>query len=173
MVENFRLVDGVLSGIAVDYEPHIVRHVGAHLLDNADNFLEFFHQVVFVVQTASGIYQHHVATAGHSRIAGIERHGRRVRAFLMLHEFGTRTLRRGFQLINGRRAECIAGGNHHLLALVLQAGGKLTDGGRFTGTVYANHKHHVGLTLEFKRRRVLEQAFRFTPHDVKHLFCRK
>ena len=91
----------------------------------------------------------------------------------MLHEFSTRALGPCFKLVNGSSTERIASSNHDLLAFVLETGSKLTDRRRLAGTVHANHKHHMRLTLEFKRRRVLEQAFRFITHDVEHLLCRK
>ena len=91
----------------------------------------------------------------------------------MLHEFGTRTFGPRFKLVNRRRTERIASGNHHLLAFVLEACRKLTDCRRLACTVHTYHEHHMRLALEFKRRRILEQAFRFVTHNVEHLLCRE
>ena len=50
---------------------------------------------------------------------------------------------------------------------------ELSDRRRFTGTVHANHKEHVRISLKFKLRRIHQKAFRFRAQNVQNFILRK
>jgi hypothetical protein len=47
------------------------------------------------------------------------------------------------ELLDRRGAEGVAGGQHHAVALLLQALGQLADGGGLAGAVDADHQDHL------------------------------
>ncbi|MNN93142.1 hypothetical protein D3C81_2115330 [compost metagenome] len=51
------------------------------------------------------------------------------------------------QLLDGGGAEGVAGGEHDLLAILLQLLRQLADGGGLAHAVHADHEDHVGLAL--------------------------
>ena len=159
-----------MSGITVYDQPHVLREVEIHLLDNPHDFSQFFHQVVFVVEAPCGIYQHHVAVTCQCRIAGVKGYRSGVGTLLVLYEFGAAALCPCFQLFDCCCAESIAGRNHDFFAFVFKACGQFSDSGSLAGAIYPDDQDDMRLALQFKGRRVLEQAFSLAPHNVEDLF---
>ena len=88
------------------------------LVDDAVDLLQLAHQVRLRVQPAGGVHDEHVEAARLGLLAGVVGHAGRVAALLVLDDLAADPLAPDGQLLDGRGAEGVAGGDHHLLALL-------------------------------------------------------
>ena len=75
-------------------------------------------------------------------LAGVVRHAGRIAALLILDNLAADPLAPDGQLLDGRGAERVAGGDKDFLALLLESPSQLGDGRGFARTVDAGHHHH-------------------------------
>jgi hypothetical protein len=104
---------------------------------------------------------------------GVEYDATRVSAVLATHDFAADALAPNYQLLNGRRAEGIAGSEHALLSGGAQLGGKLADRRRLTSAVHAHHEHDGRLGAELDRAggRSLQNPQAFGPKLAPNQLC--
>ena len=115
LVEGLHLLHGVLPGVGVEDEPGLVRGRGIGLRDDALHLLDLLHQVQLRGQPAGGVREHDVDALGPRRLDGVEDHGGRIAPVLRDH--GDVVARApGHQLLAGRGAEGVAGGEQHARA---------------------------------------------------------
>ena len=119
LLEHLGLGDGVLAGGGVEDQQHLVRRPSMLLADHAVDLLQLAHQVGLRVQPAGGVHDQHVEAAGLGLFAGVVGHAGRVAALLVLDDLAAEPLAPDGQLLDGGRPEGVAGGHHHLLAVVL------------------------------------------------------
>ena len=135
---------GVLSDVGVEHQQHFVRPRIVGLLDYPADLGDFFHQVQLRRQASRGIRQDDIDPARTGGIDGIEHHGGRVAGLLGDHGDAV-PFAPGGQLLAGRGAEGVAGGEQDALALALEMLGQLADRGGLAGTVDPGDHDHEGL----------------------------
>ena len=121
-----------------------MRCIFVQLLHDANDFLQLFHQVRFVLQTPCGICNQHVHVTRLRRLDGIENHGRGIRAGVLGNDRNIVALAPHLELFHRCRTEGIARRQHHRFALLLKLARQLADGGGFTHAVDANHQNNKG-----------------------------
>ena len=126
------------------------------LLDHAAYLGDFFHQMELRRQAARSVGEHHVDLAGTGGVDGVEHHRCRIAGFLGDDDDAI-SFAPGRQLLAGRGAKGVAGGQQNALALALEVLGQLADGSGFAGAVDArNHDHErlvaAGVQRLFKWR---------------------
>ena len=122
LAEEPRLLEAVLARGRVDDEQRLVRRALEPLRDHAAHLRELLHQVRLRVQPAGRVDDHDVAAA---RLGGrdrVERDRGRVAAALGADEVRARALGPDLELLLGRRAERVRGGEDDR-APVLARGG--------------------------------------------------
>ena len=82
---------------------------------------------------------------------GVEYHGARIRAGLLLDDVGARAIGPYAQLLDGRGAKRVAGGEHHVFARIGETAREFADGGGFAGAIHAHHQQHEGFRGELER----------------------
>ena len=88
-------------------------------VNDAVHLAEFFHQVLFVMQSAGGIYEKHIHTSRFRRIYGIEYHAGGIRAFFSADHGNIRPECPLCQLISRCGTEGIRCGDENFPALIL------------------------------------------------------
>src|SRR5262249_24516130 len=131
------LRDGVLPVGGVEYEQDLVRRTFDHAANDAVNLVQLAHQVGLRVQPAGGVHDQHVELLGDGAFAGVVGDTGRVTALLVLHNLAADALAPDRQLLDGRGAKGVAGGDHDFFAVVLAALGELGDRGGFARAVDA------------------------------------
>ena len=151
-VEGLHLGEGVLAGVAVDHEQHLVRSAGLRLADHAPDLLQLFHQMRLGRQASGGVGNDDVAIARLGGDDGIEGHAGRIAAFLADDvDAAARPLARrlagavragplgpGEELLARRGAEGVGGGEQHLLVRIDEMPGQLADARRLARAVDAD-----------------------------------
>ena len=97
------------------------------------------------MQAAGGVADDNVAVPGLGGGDGVEHHGGGVGALLVLNQGHPGAAGPDLQLLDGGGPEGVGGAQNHGLALPLQAGGQLADGGGLAHAVDANHQDDGGL----------------------------
>ena len=159
--ELFRLPDGVLAGVGVQHQQHLVGRAAVGLLQHFGDLAQFVHQRGLGVLAAGGVGQHEFDIAGLGGGHRVKDHAAGVGAGLGVDEFGPAALAPQLQLVNGGGAEGVAGGQQHLAALPHQARGQLADGGGFAHPVHAHKEVDRGVddvTIEGGFRLLVKSA---------------
>ena len=154
LLKFLRLHDCVLSRCGIENQQGVVGGVRVFLADDPDNLGELFHQVGPVLQPPGGINHQEISALGLSLAERIESKAGGITALGRRQHGHTGPLPPNLQLLHSRRAESVAGGNHHLLACCPKLGRKLSDRGGFARAVYPHHKHNLRfLRIERQRAR--------------------
>ncbi|MNO43062.1 hypothetical protein D3C76_332730 [compost metagenome] len=111
-------------------------------LNDAEDFVELFHEIAFVLQSARSIADEYIHVPLLGSLNGIEHHRSRVRTGLLLDDIHTCTLSPDLQLLNGPRTESIASGEQNLFALLFIAVCQFANGGCLADTIYANEQNN-------------------------------
>ncbi len=119
--------------------------VGVELLQHAGDLAQLVHQAALGVQAAGGVGDQHIGTARARRLQGIEDHAGRVGVLSLRDHRHLVALAPGLQLADGGGAEGVAGGQHHLVALVGIAPCQLADGGGLADAIDAHGENHERL----------------------------
>ena len=163
-MEQFGLANRVLPGAGVNGQHDLMRRIDIQFFHDADNLLQFFHQVRFILQTTRSIGNQDVNVARLRRLDGIENNRCRIRAGMLGNHRNIVALTPHLKLLYRRRAEGIARGQHHRFALLLKLTRQLADGGGFTDAVDANHQNYKWRLAFYVQRLVhLRQ-------NIAHLF---
>ena len=125
----------------VDHKQRAHLGFGVFPRKDAGDFAQLLHQVLFVVQAARRIHNQQIRLSRLRLLDAVIHHGRRIRAFGMAHERHLRPLCPDFQLIRGRRAECIGRRQHDAVARILKAHGQFADGGGLPHAVDPHNQH--------------------------------
>src|SRR5438105_5320311 len=143
LVEQPRLLDGVLPGGGVDHQQHLVRRARVRFLQRALDALELVHEVGLGVQAAGGVAEHHVdllvARAGDR----VEQHRAGIAAVLAAHDRHLRAIGPDVELLARRRAKSVARAHQHRLARDSELRRQLADGGGLPGAVHAHDHDHL------------------------------
>ena len=102
------------------------------------------------MQAAGGIDNDHVGPTGLGGTEAVIHHGGRVAALLMADDVSPGALRPDAQLLGSGGAEGVPGAEQDALALGLQLGGNLADGGGFAHSVDAHHQDDRGLGVQLE-----------------------
>ena len=138
------LDQAVLAGGSVQH------HEGLHIrlrqlpVDDAADLAQLVHQVLLIVQAAGGIDNDHVGPTGFGGAEAVIDHGGRVAALLVADDVSPGALRPDAQLLGSGGTEGIPGAEQDALALGLQLGGDLADGGGLAHAVDAHHQDDGG-----------------------------
>src|SRR5688500_13250499 len=99
------------------------------------NLLQFFHQIVFCLQAACGIYDQEVCLATFLAGAdGIKDHGSRISPWFMRNDFDTGTLTPNLELIDGSGTKGICRGDQRAASAIFVKMGHLADACRLAST---------------------------------------
>ena len=145
-VELQRLRERVLALARIEHEHHLVGRRGIEPPDHALDLLEFVHQARRPVQPARGVREQDVdvraraaATSASKTTAAGSAPG------CLRDDRNAVALAPDLQLLDGRGAKGVAGGQHDRVARVLQAVGELADGRGLARAVDADHEDHERL----------------------------
>ena len=163
-MEQFGLANRVLPGAGVNGQHNFMRRIDIEFFHDADNLLQLFHQVRFILQTTRGIGNQDVNIARLRRLDGVENDRCRIRAGVLGNHRNIVALPPNLELLNRRRAEGIPRRQHHRLALLLELTRQLADGGGFTDAVDADHQNHKRRFAFYVQRLI---HFR---QNIAHLF---
>src|SRR5262249_18034279 len=114
-----------------------MRRAVVHLLDGANDFLQFAHQVAAVLQASGGIDEQYIDAAFSGGGDGVKGKTSGVGAGLTCHEGCAGAIGPDFKLLDGRGAERVAGGTHDAAPVSAQSRCKLADGRRLARAVDA------------------------------------
>ena len=95
------------------------------------------------MKTPGGIGDQHIHPPRPRRLNPVEDDRGRVRRPLLGDDRHAVALTPGLQLLDGRRAECIARRQHHRQPFALQALGEFADGSGLADTVHAHHQNDI------------------------------
>ena len=129
-----------------------MRHCGVDLLHHAHDLQQFVHQHRLVLQTAGGVDEQHVYLLAPRLRERVESEPGGVGAR------GARDHRRAaaptpdVELVDGGRAEGIAGGEHHRAALGAELGGELADSRSLARAVDADDERDERLSCADQER---------------------
>ena len=93
--------------------------IGEFLVDDTVHLTKFFHQVLFIVQSAGGIYKKHIHASCLRRIHGIKHHAGGIRTFFSADHGNIRPGCPLCQLVSRCGTESIRCGNKDFPALIL------------------------------------------------------
>ena len=110
---------------------------------DARDLLQLLHQVELGLEAARGVDEQQVGLAAFLAGAdGVEDHGARIRAGFMGDDLDAGAFAPDLQLVDGRGAEGVGGGQYNFAPALLVPVGHLADGGRLAGAVDADHHDH-------------------------------
>ena len=121
-----------------------VRHAGRHLLRDALDLGQLVHQVLLVVEAASGVDQDDIVSLGDRAFDGVKRHGGGVGILALGDEVGPGAFGPDPQLVHGGGPERVRGPDGHLQAALGELVAKLADGGGLADAVDPHDQEHVG-----------------------------
>src|ERR1700747_2271812 len=128
VAKDLDLGERILPDRCVEHQQNGMRHCGVDLLHHAHDLLQLVHQHRLVLRAAGGVDEQHVYFLAPRLRERVENEPGGV---------GTRSARDhqraaaptpDVELVDGGRAEGIAGGEHHRAALGAELGGELADG---------------------------------------------
>jgi hypothetical protein len=160
LAEGARLGEGVLAGRGVEHQQRPALPIPGLALDHPADLAELGHQVLLGVEPPGGVDQHVVDPARLGRLEGVEDHRRRVGARLRAHHRHPQALAPERELLDGRGAEGVGGGEQHRLPLPERALGELGDRGRLAGAVDADDQRDPGAGSAERRLRGVEEQDR-------------
>ena len=137
------LLEGILTGTAVEDKHHIVRRIGHELLHHALNLRKLVHEAFLVVQTARSIDEDDVGSAGNCAVQRIEGHAGWVAAHLLLHDRYPYPFGPDAYLLDSSGAERISCSKHDLQASLFELIGELADSGRLAHAVHADDEDDI------------------------------
>ena len=139
------LVHGVLAGGGVKYQQGLPVAAGQLPVDDTADLPQLVHQVLLVVQPAGGVADDDIAAPGLGRGDGVKHHGSGVGPLLVFDKGHPGPVRPDLQLLDGSGPEGIRRPQDDGLALSLQAGGQLADGGGLAHPIDADDQDDGGL----------------------------
>ena len=114
IAEALGLLDGVLARGAIKHEQDFVRRVRHNLARDLADFCQLSHQIVIVLQAASGINDEDFVAPRFGGDGGVVDDGAGVGAWTVGDDGHINPLPPGLQLLDGGGAEGIAGRDHDL-----------------------------------------------------------
>ena len=88
----------------------------------------------------------------------VEHHRARIRPRVLGHHGNSHPITPQLQLVDSRRTERVARGEHHPLPLALPVVRELRNAGRLADPVYSNHQQHAQLAFWRKKLRWLRRS---------------
>ena len=113
------------------------------LLQHAHDLGELGHQVGFVLQPSGRVDQQHIDAFRAGAFERLEGDAGRIGADLLGDHLRANALAPHFELIDGRGAERVGGGEHDAQALALELMRHLGGGGGLAGAVHPDHQEHM------------------------------
>src|SRR3990170_3233281 len=159
LLEDLDLIERVLPGGGVEHEDDAVRRSRVELLQHPNDLGELGHELGFVLEAPGGVDEEHVRGF---RAGALERFigdPCRVGPHLLGDDLDAHTPTPHFELIDGRGAEGIGGGEHDAQTLALELMRHLGRGGGLAGAVHADHEEDMGTCARER------EGFR---HRLKH-----
>ena len=134
---------GILSRCGIKGQQDVVRGFGVEFANDADHFVQFRHQVAFVVKSSRSINQeqiHPIAFGLCHRVIG-QTCG--IRAGGLGHDGTARAFAPDLKLFNRGGAEGIARRQHDPVAFCAKTGGELANRGGLARSIDPNHQNHL------------------------------
>ena len=163
-MKQFGLAYRVLPGAGINSQHNLMRRFNVEFLHHADDFLQLFHQVRFVLQASGGIGNQDVDITRFSGLNGVEDNRGGIRTGMLGNHRNIVALTPDLKLFNRCRTESIARRQHHRFTLLLKLTRQLTNRRGFTHTVDAYHQDHER-RFTFNIQRLID--FR---QNLAHLF---
>ena len=110
------------------------------------------------MEAPRGVHDQNIRVAGAGRLSGIVHDRGGICARVVPHKIDPDPLRPHLQLVDRRRAKCVARREQDLLLLAFQPGRQFTDRGRLSRTVGAENDHHSRRRSQREGRRLTELA---------------
>ena len=164
VVEGLGGLNGILAGHGVNDEE------GFRGLDGLVQGRYLVHQLLVHGQAAGGIHNDHAVSLGLGLGDGAARNLDGVLLPFLRIDGNLDAFSEHLELLDGGRAEGIAGGEEHLHApLGLQVQRQLAGEGGFTGAVKTGYQHYAGIALDVNFLRGGAHEFReLVVHDLHH-----
>lgn len=144
LVEFFCLGEAVGAGCGVHNEPFFVGEGGVVLGESASDFFDFAHEVLAGVESAGGIAEEEIYVAAAGGLVSVVAEGSGVGLVLAADELDADAVCPRGELLDGRGAEGIGGGEEDGVPVGLEAMGEFSDGGGFACAVDADEEDGAG-----------------------------